>query len=93
MPTTGVAQWTCAVRNLGFIYIYGTVNDSTSQSLNSDKVAEFCSWINFIKLTTNYDSLSLVLKLSTIKRVSNVTPCHRIHMQNTQTVWCTHRKA
>ena len=23
MPTTGVAQWTCAVSNLGFIYIYG----------------------------------------------------------------------
>ena len=22
MPTTGVAQWTCAVSNLGFIYIY-----------------------------------------------------------------------
>ena len=23
MPTTGVGQWTCAVSNLGFIYIYG----------------------------------------------------------------------
>ena len=23
MPTTDVAQWTCAVSNLGFIYIYG----------------------------------------------------------------------
>ena len=23
MPTTGVVQWTCAVSNLGFIYIYG----------------------------------------------------------------------
>ena len=22
MPTTDVAQWTCAVSNLGFIYIY-----------------------------------------------------------------------
>ena len=23
MPTNGVAQWTCAISNLGFIYIYG----------------------------------------------------------------------
>ena len=26
MPTTGVAQWTCTVSNLGFIYIYGLNN-------------------------------------------------------------------
>ena len=26
MPTTSVAQWTCAVSNLGFIYIYRGVN-------------------------------------------------------------------
>ena len=25
MPTTGVGQWTCAVSNLGFIYIYGSI--------------------------------------------------------------------
>ena len=28
MPTTGVAQWTCAVSNLGFIYIYGYLSNN-----------------------------------------------------------------
>ena len=30
MPTTGVAQWTCAVSNLGFIYIYGYMSSGIS---------------------------------------------------------------
>ena len=40
MPTTGVAQWTCAVSDLGFIYIYGPTGKK------KDRSTSFWRWVS-----------------------------------------------
>ena len=47
MPTTGVAQWTCAVSNLGFIYIYGYKQGDDHQTFHLASYDILYKWVKF----------------------------------------------
>ena len=46
MPTTGVAQWTCAVSNLVFIYIYGLYTERITQENSYSSSHNAALWLH-----------------------------------------------